>query len=115
MLVLPAAAIDLVMQRLNADSSHKHQWLATLVMGSTFLTVLLLVQWFFAEFMLSPAARNFLLGADQWDYTARLGDWRYRYWGNTATLGSLVIALIVALVTTRLGLWWGNWMVRVRR
>ncbi len=115
LLVLPAVAIDLVIQRLKSDSSPKHQWLATLAMGSTFLIVLLLVQWFFAEFMLSPAARNFLLGADQWDYSARLGDWRYRYWGETVSMGSLGIALGVAVVTTRVGLWWGNWMVEVRR
>ncbi len=115
LLVLPAAAIDLVMQRLTADSSHKHQWLGTLAMGSTFLIVLLWVQWFFADFMLSAAARNFYMGADQWDYNSRHGDWRYQYSGNTATLRSLGIALSIALVTTRLGLWWGNWMVRVSR
>ena len=115
LLVLPAAAIDLVMQRLNTDPSRKKQWLATLAMGSTFLLVLLLAQWFFSDFMLSSAARNFFFGADQWDYNSRLGAWRYQHWGNTATLGSFVIALSIALVTTRLGLWWGNWMVRVRR
>ncbi len=115
LLVLPAAAIDLVMQRLNIDPSRNKQWLATLAMGSTFLLVLLLAQWFFADFMLSSAARNFFFGADQWDYNSRLGAWRYQHWGNTATLGSFVIALSIALGTTRLGLWWGNWMVRVRR
>ena len=114
-LVLPAAAIDLIMQRLGGDPAPSKQWRATLGLGVAFLSVLIIVHWFFAEFLLSPAARNFVFGADQWDYNSRLGDWRYDYWGTTASVGPLIVALFIAMVSTRLGLWWGNWMVRVRR
>ena len=115
LLVLPALAIDLFVQRLERDPSPTKQWSATLAIGAAFFSVLLFAHWLFAEFLLSPAARNFVFGADQWDYSSRLGDWQYDYWGTTASVGPLIVALLIAMGSTRLGLWWGNWMVRVRR
>ena len=75
-------------------------------------------QWFFAEFLLTPYARNFLFGVDQWDYSSRVGPWRYRFWRidtNPVTPRSLLLAALVAVVSARVGLWWGNWMARLRR
>ena len=115
LLVLPAAAIDLIMQRLGDDPAPSKQWGATLGLGVAFFSVLIIVHWFFAGFLLTSGARNFFFGADQWDYSSRLADWRYEYWGATASAASLFVALSIAFLSTRLGLWWGNWMVRVRR
>ncbi len=115
LLVLPALAIDLVMQRLTENPSPAEQWKATLLMSAAFFAVLIATHWFAAEFLLSPAARNFAFGADQWDYNSRLGDWRYEYWGRTASAIPLLIAVGVAFGSARLGLSWGNWMARVRR
>jgi len=85
----------------------------------------MLVHWWWSEFLMSPHARNWFFGADQWDYTLRLGKWRYQYWNldkDAAGVWSprlffkgLAIALGIAFVSARLGLWWGNWMQRVRR
>jgi hypothetical protein len=115
LLMLPAAAIDLIVQRLGEDPAPPKQWAATLGLGAAFLSVLIMVHWFFAAFLLTSGAQNFFFGADQWDYSSRLGDWRYQYWGTTVSAASLFVALFVAFLSARIGLWWGNWMVRVKR
>ena len=42
--------------------------------------MLFVVQWFFGEFLLSPAARNFFFAADQWPYMVQPGPWQHRFW-----------------------------------
>ena len=114
LLVVPAAALDLLMRRLGPS----RDWSLSLLAGFAFLAVFGVVQWFFTAFLLSPPARNFFFGVDQWDYSSRLGPWRYQFWrlpGDPVTLRALAIAAGLAVVSTRLGLWWGNWMARVQR
>ena len=121
LLVLPAFAIDLVLGKLG----RAHDWLISLPLALGFLGILLLVQWYFALFLISPGARNWMFGADQWPYFVRPGNWRYEFWNlprNAAGDFDLAvfrrgigIAALIALVSTRLGLWWGNGMSRVRR
>ena len=115
LLLLPAAiVIDLVMRRMAPG----RDWRLSLLLGLAFLAVFFITQWFFAEFLLSSHARNFFFGVDQWDYSSRLGPWRYRFWrvdSNPVTARSLTIAAVLAVASTRLGLWWGGWMSRLRR
>jgi hypothetical protein len=88
------------------------------LVGLTFLVGFFATQWLFSGFLLSPAARNFFFGVDQWDYSTHLGPWRYGYWGRqTDPLipRALGIAALLAVVSARLGLWWGDWMARVKR
>jgi hypothetical protein len=120
LLIVPAIAIDLLVRRVRGHDG----WLAAAT-GVAFVGLLLAVQWFFADFLLSPAARNFFFAADQWDYNQRLGDWQYRYWnldrdavGAPSTLlflRGLGIAVLTAIVSARVGLWCGTGMARVRR
>jgi len=121
LLVVPALAIDLLLVRLG----RRHDWLASVALGVLFVGLLLAVQWFFGEFLLSPAARNYFFAGDQWAYMAQLGEWRYRFWrvpkdalGNVdpiAMARGLGIATLIGIVSARLGLWWGNGMSRVTR
>ena len=114
LLVVPAAALDLLTRRVGPG----RDWSLSLLAGFAFLAVFAVVQWFFTEFLLSAYARNFFFGVDQWDYSSRLGPWRYQFWrlpGDPVTLRGLAIAAGLAVVSTRLGLWWGNWMARVQR
>jgi len=76
LLVVPALGIDLLLRR----TGRRHDWLLAIGLGVAFVAVLLSVQWFFSQFLLSPAARNFVFAADQWAYLAQVGEWRYRYW-----------------------------------
>ena len=114
LLVVPALAIDLVMQRVGPG---RDWWLSALV-GLAFLAVFFVAQWFFTEFLLSPRSHNFLFGVDHWDYSSRPGPWRYRFWRaetDPVTARALAIAALLAVLSARLGLWWGNWMARLRR
>src|SRR5881296_1900266 len=114
LLVVPAAALDLLMHRFGAE----RDWQLSVLAGVAFLAVFLATQWFFADFLLSPYARNYLFGADQWDYSSQLGPWRYRYWRlqtDPITPAALAIAALFAIAAARVGLWWGNWMARVKR
>jgi len=118
LLVPVGVAIDLVMQRVGPLPSPRRDWGLAALLGVAFLAVFFVTQWFFAEFLLTPHARNFFFGVDQWDYSSRVGPWRYRFWRsdiNPVTPRSLLLAALVAVVSARLGLWWGNWMTRLRR
>jgi hypothetical protein len=114
LLVLPAVAFDLLRRRFT-----RRDWLLAGVAGITFVAVMLAAHWWWGEFLLSPHARNFVFGADQWDYNARLGDWRYRFWiaepGVRPLLRGLTIAVVTAMISSRLGLWIGSGMARVQR
>jgi len=117
-LVVPALAVDLLVQRLGGRGRAGRDWVLSVLAGAAFLAAFFVTQWFFAEFLLTPAARNFITGADQWDYSTRLGPWRYQFWRiqtDPVTARQLLIAAILAAVSARVGLWWGNWMARVRR
>jgi hypothetical protein len=74
---------------------------------------------------MSPLARNPVFLADQWDYSARLGPWRYQYWDSVQEIRGgqqvrpigigLLVAILFASASSRLGLAWGRWMRRVKR
>jgi len=114
LLVVPAAAIDLLLRR----AGRNRDWILSVAAGLAFLALFFVVQWFFTEFLLTPHARNFFFGGDQWDYSSRLGPWRYEFWriaSDPVTARGLAIAAALAIVAARLGLWWGNWMQGLRR
>jgi hypothetical protein len=114
LLVVPAAAIDLLMRRVN-----ERDWQLAAVAGVSFVALMLLAHWWWAEFLLTPHARNFVFGADQWDYYIKPGDWRYEFWTEEGGLlemaRGLAIATVTAIVSARLGLWIGRGMARVQR
>jgi hypothetical protein len=121
LLVFPALAIDLLMRRFGTE----RDWTLSAAIGVAFVAVMLAVHWFWADFLLSPAARNFVFGADQWDYSSTLGPWRYQFWNlDVDATGKfsprllaqgLGMAMIIGIVSSRLGLWWGKGMSRIMR
>jgi hypothetical protein len=117
LLVLPALAIDALLQR---REGKRAGWLDALAMGSAFLVIFLVVHWYTAEFLLSPAARNWFFGADRFVSFAFPEDHplRYQFWSlqeDPMTPQRFGVALLWAIVSTRIGLWWGQWMSVVRR
>jgi hypothetical protein len=114
LLVFPALGLDLLLRRIG----HRSDWLLAPAAGLVFVALMLAVHWYWSGFLLSPAARNFVFAADQWDYSVRLGPWRYEYWepvSRTALLQGLALAALLATVSARVGLWWGKGMARVQR
>jgi hypothetical protein len=115
LLILPALAIDLLVQRSGADDRDGRLALAA---GVAFVGIFFLAQWFFSGFMLSPHARNWVFAADQWTYYNRIGPWRHQFWDNDidpVTPWKLGIALVLSAASAWLGLRWGSWMGRVAR
>ena len=121
LLIIPAIAVDLLMGKFG----RANDWKLAAVIGVTWVAVMVAVHWFWAQFLLSPAAENFLIGANQWSYSDRLGPWTHQYWnrevdaaGNWNPLGfakGIGIAIILAMVASRISLFWGNGMSKVRR
>jgi hypothetical protein len=115
LLAFPALAIDLLMRRFGQD----RDWPLSVAVGAAFVAVMLAVHWFWADFLISPAARNFVFGADQWDYSSRLGPWRYQFWNKDPSAAvfakGLVIAILFGVVSSRIGLWCGSGLARIKR
>ena len=122
-LVVPALAIDLLRGWIGHDRGWRRDWLLVFLVGIAFLGLFLVTQWFFSAFLLSPAAQNWFFAADRhWGYREMPGDWQGKFWNSLnpqrhppVTVGSLVVALALALGASRVGLWLGNWMAKVRR
>jgi hypothetical protein len=116
LLVVPALAVDLLLQR---REGKRAGWLDAVAIGAAFLALFFVIHWTFAEFQISPAARNWFFAGDRfWAYFSHPGPYHYQFWKlkeDPMTARRFGIALLWAVASTRLGLWWGAWMSRVRR
>jgi hypothetical protein len=116
LIFVPALALDLLWQR----TSGWKTWKVALASGFLFIAVLTIVEWPFANFLLSKASENRFFGSIYFDYNSRPnGPDRLRrfvdpdygislYWG-------LLRAAIYASISTWIGLSFGRWMRSVQR
>jgi hypothetical protein len=115
LLVGPALVIDILMRRMRSDGWR--DWTLAAVLGVAFVVTFLVVQWPFADFLVSPWARNDFFGSHRMDYSVppqiQARWYQLNPADNLAT--GLPIAMAIGFVSARLGLWWGNWMSRVQR
>jgi hypothetical protein len=116
LLIVPALALDLLWQRTGDWGA----WRQSLVSGVVFLAIFAVVQWPFADFLMSPWARNWFFGAKYFEYFASPNSIYVRYRFFAAEQGALFwrevgLALASAILTTRLGLAAGDWMRRIQR
>jgi len=122
-LVVPALGIDLLRNWIGHGKGWRYDWLLVILAGTAFLGLFLVTQWFFSAFLIGPYGQNWFFAADRhWGYTEHLGDWRQKFWSETnpnwhrpLTVQSLMVALLLSIAATRVGLWLGNWMAKVRR
>jgi hypothetical protein len=115
LLVVPAMVIDLVMCRV--APGRWRDWGLAAALAVVFVATFLAVQWPFADFLVSPWARNDFFGSHRMDYGVPpqiQARWYQLNPPDNLSIG-LAIAVAVGFVSARLGLWWGNWMSRVRR
>ena len=117
LLLFPAIVVDLIMNRYQ----NLNQWKLAAFLGVAFLMILFFFQWPFGDFLMSESARNWFFGTESWYYGSN-PDWQYRYaftpWhshSGWALVQGLGIAAVIAMLSARLGLSWGNWMTQVRR
>jgi hypothetical protein len=116
LLIVPALAIDVLLQR---REGKRATWRDALLIGAAFLALFFVVQWFFAEFLISPASQGwFFAGGQQYDYSSTPDPYRYQFWGQDTdplTLRSLGVALLLAVVSAGAGLWRGSGLSKVQR
>jgi hypothetical protein len=116
LLIAPALALDLFWQRVR----NWKLWQVALFSGVIFVVVLFVVEWPFANFLMSHASENRFFGSIYFDYNARpQGYDRMRRFfqpdsGVTLWLG-LLRASLYAMISTWLGLLFGRWMRGVQR
>jgi hypothetical protein len=117
LLVGPAVVLDLLWPKIKDWKN----WLQAVVAGFAFLGSFMAMQWPFAGFLMSPAARNRLFGTRYFAYADHAGFLYdpYRFYPQEKTRAEfwvgMGVALVAAVVMTRLGLAWGEWMRRIRR
>jgi hypothetical protein len=117
LLIVPAIVFDLV-RRYTAPWN---RWRQALVLGAVYLVSFVAVQWPFADFLMSPASRNRIFETNNYPYAVPPASaWVRnvfvatehgpgRFWMRMA------MALVAAVLMTRIGIGWGDWMRRIRR
>jgi hypothetical protein len=117
LLLVPAIAVDAIMHCF----MNRPKWMQALLAGVGFLIVMLVVQWPFAYFLVSPLARNRIFGMNYFPYMMRPSEyhlaWQFVVYEKTrlAFWIGISIAFIASILSARLGIAWGDWMCRVRR
>jgi hypothetical protein len=115
LLIVPAFALDLLWQR----TGNWGVWKRSLVSSVVFLGTFAAVQWPFASFLNSPAARNWFFGTQYFGYNTNPASLYARYqfiserpadaWREAA------LAFAITFVLIRIGLAYGDRLHRIRR
>ncbi|PWT86760.1 MAG: hypothetical protein C5B57_00500 [Blastocatellia bacterium] len=116
LVIVPAAVFDIILQQ----TTRWRPLTRAFVAGLPFLVVFVAVQWPFANFLMSPAARNWLFGAAYMDYGTRPTSSYARFVffpSETATQFwvRMSLAAVMSVLMTWIGIHAGRAMQRVRR
>jgi hypothetical protein len=117
LLIVPAIVFDVVRRRIGGWN----RWAQSAVLGSAIFASFLAAQWPFANFLMSPASRNWVFSTANYPYfIGSDSPWVQNIFVPTESTPTrfavrMVAALVMAILTTRLGFSWGDWMSRIRR
>ena len=116
LLIVPALLLDWIMKRFQSWN----KWLLALAASAAFLAVFVGVQWPFANFLMSPASRNWFFGTGYVPYYLPpnsllalhqfLPDDPPRYFWE-----DMSAALLFSFLAARASLSWGDWMRKIQR
>lgn len=116
LLIVPAMAIDVLTLR----SKTPNEWLRSFRYGVAFVFLFFIVQWPFGSLLMASKGHYFF-GTSQW-YFGSDPNWEYRYayapWMMSTAkewITGMPIAIALAVVSSRIGLMWGNWMKKIVR
>ncbi len=116
LLVVPALAIDFFLQR---REGKRAGWLDAALIGVAFFVLFFVIHWYFAIFQLSPGARNWFFAGDRfYSYLDHPGAHHFQFWwpkDDPMTAPIFGLAVVWSFLSARAGLWWGQWMSKVRR
>ncbi|MGA3044955.1 MAG: hypothetical protein ABSF54_29615 [Bryobacteraceae bacterium] len=117
LILVPALALDLLRPRLRTANN----WGRSAACGAVFVGTFAAVQWPFAYFLQSPAARIWVFGTQYFPFFVPPTDEWVRYVFSQVEGSSLefwllmALTLAIAMLSSRAGLSLGGWMRRVRR
>ena len=116
LLLVPAVVLDLLWSK----TGEWGRWRLAALTGPVFVLTFLAAQWPFADFLMSPAARNRIFGMGYFAYfdPANLLYDPYQFRNLEAGRRFWVLmaaAFVFSVVTARLGFAWGDWIRRMRR
>jgi hypothetical protein len=117
LIVIPAILIDLILNRFG----EKNKWLLAVILGTAYSVAMLAVHWPLGNFMILPAASNWIFGTNYFSYGVSPSDYHYQFEfvDRDATFAlfcrGVAISLCVAIVSSRIGLAGGDALRRLRR
>ena len=128
LLIAPALAVDIIEYRASGRAGYEgragrggQDWGIAALGGLAFVSVFLASQWPFSEFLLSDGSRNYLFQGHSWGFDRPPGAWETTFWHGpdgfsaAAFWRAMPLAVLLAFGSARVGLWIGNWLIRVRR
>jgi hypothetical protein len=117
LIVIPALAIDFLLNRY----AQKNKWLLAVMLGAAYLVVMLIVHWPLGNFLIAPAARNWIFGQNYFSYGVPPSEYHFQFEfiDREATfallLRGIAIAFVIAILSSRVGLAAGDALRRLRR
>jgi hypothetical protein len=117
LIIIPALVIDFLLNRY----AHKNKWLLAVMLGAAYLVVMLLVHWPLGDFLIAPAARNWVFGQNYFSYGVPPSEYHFQFEfvDREATfalfLRGISIAFVIAILSSRVGLAAGDALRRLRR
>lgn len=116
LLIVPAILMDLVMKR----GAGRNEWWLSVLLGTVFVGALLVVQWPFGDFMISTHARNAVFGQNYFPYAFPPSLYKLAWeFQKDASVGTfwrgIGIAWIFAVISSRIGVAFGDRLSRLRR
>ncbi len=116
LLIVPAFALDLFWQR----SRNWNAWAKAAISAVIYVTCLIAVEWPFADFLMSPASRNFFFGTAYFWYglppMSYLARNEFLPSAGPLQFGSgMLLAFLLCIVGNRWGTSRGNWFRSIQR
>ena len=117
LLIVPAFFLDLIWPVFK-DAP---KWQQALFGGVSFTAILIAAEWPFATFLMSPVARNRFFATTDFPYfalpTSPTVHHIFVQWERSAGAFRLDMALafVAAVLSMLVGIYWGNWLKKVRR
>lgn len=123
LLVVPALSIDLLRWLRGSKRGWWRDWLLATGIAAGFTGLFFITQWSFSAFLISEASYNrFFFGELHWGYSDTPGPHRNEFWHirqpqwhPPVTWTGMLWALLWSFCAVRVGLWFGNWLGKVRR
>ena len=124
LLIVPAFAIDL----LHSERSKSNRILKAAIFGVCFSIIFFVVQWYFAEFLLSEHANNWFFASDNnKPYWIKIGEHENKFWFQEfkpygqkiqmkkVTFANFGLLTVFTITFCYMGSYFGSWIRKIKR